>query len=50
LCFTGPAFWLYPVRTDSKIRIYDIGAKRTNVLEFPQVVHLVSDELEQVRV
>jgi hypothetical protein len=42
--------WVFPLSpADSKIRIYDIGAKRTSVMEFPQVVHLVSDELEQVR-
>lgn len=35
---------------DSKIRIYDIGAKRAHVDDFPLVVHLVSDEHEQVRV
>jgi hypothetical protein len=34
---------------DSKIRIYDIGAKRASVDDFPLVVHLVSDEHEQVR-
>jgi large subunit ribosomal protein L10e len=33
---------------DSKIRIYDIGAKRAHVDDFPLVVHLVSDEHEQV--
>mmetsp|Transcript_46679 Transcript_46679/g.61774 ORF Transcript_46679/g.61774 Transcript_46679/m.61774 type:complete len:209 (+) Transcript_46679:41-667(+) len=33
---------------DSKIRIYDVGAKRTPVLDFPCVVHLVSDEREQL--
>ena len=34
---------------DSKIRIYDIGAKKASVDDFPLVVHLVSDEHEQVR-
>ncbi len=34
---------------DSKIRIYDIGAKRAHVDDFPLVVHLVSDEHEQAR-
>eukprot|EP00567_Pseudictyota_dubia_P014710 CAMPEP_0197456344 /NCGR_PEP_ID=MMETSP1175-20131217/43121_1 /TAXON_ID=1003142 /ORGANISM="Triceratium dubium, Strain CCMP147" /LENGTH=208 /DNA_ID=CAMNT_0042990399 /DNA_START=12 /DNA_END=638 /DNA_ORIENTATION=- len=33
---------------DSKIRIYDNGAKRTPIDEFPLVVHLVSDEREQL--
>jgi len=33
---------------DSKIRIYDIGAKRASVDDFPLVVHLVSDEHEQL--
>lgn len=35
-------------RPDSKIRIYDIGAKRASVDDFPLVVHLVSDEHEQL--
>ena len=34
--------------SDSKIRIYDNGAKRTPIDEFPLVVHLVSDEREQL--
>ena len=29
--------------------IYDIGNKRADVADFPLVVHLVSNELEQVR-
>lgn len=33
---------------DSKIRIFDIGAKRAGVDEFPLVVHLVCDEREQL--
>ena len=33
---------------DSKIRIYDVGAKKTSVDEFPLVIHLVSDEKEQL--
>lgn len=33
---------------DPKIRIYDVGRKRADVEEFPAVVHLVSDEYEQV--
>lgn len=33
---------------DAKIRIYDVGRKRADVDEFPAVVHLVSDEYEQV--
>lgn len=33
---------------DPKIRIYDVGRKRADVDEFPAVVHLVSDEYEQV--
>jgi len=33
---------------DSKIRIYDCGAKKTPVDQFPFVAHLVSDEKEQL--
>ena len=33
---------------DSKIRIYDVGFKRAPVDFFPAVVHLVSDEREQL--
>lgn len=33
---------------DPKIRIYDIGKKKANVDEFPFVVHIVSDEVEQI--
>lgn len=33
---------------DSKIRIYDCGAKRVQVDAFPFVAHLVSDEKEQL--
>jgi len=33
---------------DPKIRIFDLGRKRANVDEFPLVIHLVSDELEQL--
>lgn len=33
---------------DPKIRIYDVGKKRADVDEFPAVVHLVSDEKQQV--
>lgn len=33
---------------DPKIRIYDIGLKKANVAEFPFVVHIVSDEVEQI--
>lgn len=33
---------------DSKIRIYDVGFKRAPVDHFPAVVHLVSDEREQL--
>lgn len=33
---------------DSKIRIYDVGFKRAPVDYFPNVVHLVSDEREQI--
>lgn len=33
---------------DAKIRIYDVGKKRADVDELPAVVHLVSDEYEQV--
>ena len=34
--------------TDSKIRIYDVGNKRADVMDFPFVAHLVSDEREQL--
>ena len=37
-----------PPRADAKIRIFDIGNKRAGVDEFPLVVHLVSDEREQL--
>lgn len=33
---------------DAKIRIYDVGSRKTSVFEFPCVVHLVSDEREQI--
>ena len=33
---------------DAKIRIYDVGNKKAGVEEFPFVVHLVSDEREQL--
>lgn len=33
---------------DAKLRIYDVGRKRADVDEFPYVVHLVSDEYEQI--
>ena len=33
---------------DAKIRIYDVGAKKTNVDVFPCVYHLVSNEKEQM--
>lgn len=33
---------------DPKIRIYDIGKKKGNVDMFPFVVHIVSDEVEQI--
>ena len=33
---------------DPKIRIYDIGKKKGNVDMFPYVVHIVSDEVEQI--
>ena len=33
---------------DPKIRIYDLGAKKTHVDTFPLCVHLVSDEYEQL--
>ena len=33
---------------DAKLRIYDIGNKRAGIDEFPLVVHLVSDEREQL--
>ena len=33
---------------DSKIRIYDMGAKKTPVGLFPLCVHLLSDEYEQI--
>ena len=34
--------------SDAKIRIYDLGAKKTPVDQFPLCVHLVSDEYEQL--
>ena len=33
---------------DPKIRIYDIGRKKADVDAFPFVVHIVSDEVEQI--
>lgn len=33
---------------DPKIRIYDIGKKKADVDAFPFVVHIVSDEVEQI--
>ena len=33
---------------DPKIRIYDIGRKKANSDAFPFVVHIVSDEVEQI--
>lgn len=33
---------------DAKIRIYDCGAKKTHVDQFPFVAHLLSDEKEQI--
>lgn len=33
---------------DPKIRIYDLGAKKTPVDQFPLCIHLVSDEYEQL--
>jgi large subunit ribosomal protein L10e len=33
---------------DPKIRIYDIGRKKAPVEDFPFVVHIVSDEVEQI--
>lgn len=33
---------------DAKLRIYDVGRKKADVEEFPGVVHLVSDEYEQI--
>merc|ERR1712062_804811 len=33
---------------DSKIRLYDTGGKKNGVQEFPAVVHLVSDEYQQL--
>jgi hypothetical protein len=34
---------------DPKIRIYDLGRKKAHVMDFPLCVHLVSNEIEQVR-
>merc|ERR1711964_258196 len=34
--------------TDSKIRIFDLGKKKTGVDDFPKCVNLVSNELEQL--
>ena len=33
---------------DPKIRIFDLGRKRANVDEFPNCVHLISNEYEQL--
>jgi hypothetical protein len=33
---------------DGKLRIYDVGNKSASVEDFPAVVHLVSDEREQL--
>ncbi|KAF2878609.1 ribosomal protein L10e/L16 [Massariosphaeria phaeospora] len=33
---------------DPKIRIFDLGRKRASVDDFPQCVHMVSNELEQL--
>ncbi|KAL9701756.1 hypothetical protein quinque_005197 [Culex quinquefasciatus] len=33
---------------DAKIRIFDLGRKKTLVEDFPQCVHLASDEYEQL--
>jgi hypothetical protein len=33
---------------DPKIRIYDIGRKKAPAEDFPYVVHIVSDEVEQI--
>lgn len=33
---------------DPKIRIYDLGRKKSDVREMPLCVHLVSDEYEQL--
>ena len=33
---------------DAKIRTYDLGSRRTDVEEFPAVIHMVSGELEQI--
>jgi large subunit ribosomal protein L10e len=37
-----------PLSSDPKLRIYDIGNRLASVDEFPCVVHLVSDEREQL--
>lgn len=34
---------------DSKIRIFDMGRKTADVMDFPLCIHMVSNELEQVR-
>ena len=34
--------------TDPKIRIFDLGKKKTPVDDFPLCVHMVSDEWEQL--
>lgn len=34
--------------SDSKIRIYDLGAKKTPVDNFPLCIHMISDEYEQL--
>ena len=37
-----------PSPSDPKIRIFDLGAKKTPVDDFPLCIHMVSDEYEQL--
>lgn len=42
------AFYRPIVFADAKLRIYDVGAKKAHVDSFPFVIHLLSDEREQI--
>ena len=53
-CYRQPKGKAYPKSRynrgvpDAKIKIYDAGKKKANCDEFPFVVHIVSDEKEQI--
>lgn len=38
----------YPPLSDAKIRIYDLGSKKTPVDNFPLCIHMISNEWEQL--